>query len=102
MAEGYGTSYAELGKILRQESRGLRYLEAKSLELEDLQVRKYLIGGAKVYDLLDHQGMEEVEGDEGHLEARVDDLVGLQGGYQDVEDPEKDEYTGGDGLVDLK
>jgi len=46
--------------------------------------------------------MEEVEGDEGHLEAGVDDLVGLQGGYQDVEDPEKDEYTGGDCLVDLK
>jgi hypothetical protein len=46
--------------------------------------------------------MEEVKGDEGRLEAGVDDLVGLQGGYQHVEDPEEDEDTGGDCLVDLK
>ena len=45
---------------------------------------------------------EEVKGDGGHLEAGVDDLVGLQGGYQHVEDPEEDEDTGGNCLVDLK
>ncbi len=44
----------------------------------------------------------EMKGGGGHLEAGVDDLVGLQGRYQHVEDPEEDEDTGGNCLVDLK
>lgn len=41
-------------------------------------------------------------GGEDHLEAGVDDFVGLQGGDQDVEDPEEDEEARADRLVDLK
>ena len=36
--------------------------------------------------------------DEELLEARLDDLVGLHGGDEDVGDPEEDEYARGDGL----